>query len=59
MSAPTIEVAPAVGTAFADGLGQTYAVSIPAPTSRFEKNRERLAALLLAKRRELVSAVGG
>ncbi len=32
----------AVGTAFADGLGQTYAVSIPAPTSRFEKNRERL-----------------
>ena len=49
----------AVGTAFADGLGQIYAVSIPAPTSRFAKNRERLATLLLAMRRELVSALGG
>jgi DNA-binding IclR family transcriptional regulator len=49
----------AVGAAFADGLGQIYAVSIPAPASRFTKNRERLAALLLAMRRELVAAVGG
>ena len=49
----------AVGTAFTDGLGQTYAVSIPAPTSRFAKSRDRLAALLLAMRRELIAAVGG
>ena len=49
----------AVGTAFTDGLGQTYAVSIPAPTSRFDKNRERLSILLLAMRRDLIAAVGG
>ncbi len=49
----------AVGTAFTDGLGQTYAVSIPAPTSRFQKSRDRLATLLLAMRRELIAAVGG
>jgi DNA-binding IclR family transcriptional regulator len=49
----------AVGTAFSDGLGQIYAVSIPAPTSRFDKNRERLATLLLAMRRQLAAAVGG
>jgi DNA-binding IclR family transcriptional regulator len=49
----------AVGTAFADGLGQIYAVSIPAPSSRFGRNRERLASLLLAMRRELVAAIGG
>jgi DNA-binding IclR family transcriptional regulator len=48
----------AVGTAFRDGLGQTYAVSIPAPTARFGKSRERLAALLLAMRQRLVAALG-
>ena len=49
----------AVGTALSDGLGQIYAVSIPAPASRFDKNRERLATLLLAMRRQLSAAVGG
>jgi signal transduction histidine kinase len=48
----------AVGTAFTDGLGAIYAVSIPAPTSRFEKSRDRLVSLVLDMRHRVIAALG-
>ena len=48
----------ALGSAFRDQAGTIYAISIPAPTSRFEESRERVAPLLLATRDRLRQIVG-
>lgn len=47
----------AVATAFSDGLGRSFAISVPIPTPRFTK-RERMAAdLLLTTRRDIVASI--
>ena len=43
----------AVGTAFTDPFGRFYALSIPAPTSRFDRKRDLLAQALLDARRRI------
>ena len=48
----------ALGSAFRDQAGTIYAISIPAPTSRFAESRERVAPLLLATRDKLRQIVG-
>ena len=48
----------ALGAAYRDHSGAIYAISIPAPTSRFEANRKQVAPLLLACRDRLSLAVG-
>ena len=48
----------ALGVAFHDHSGAIYAVSIPAPTSRFAASRDRIAPLLLACRDRLSQIVG-
>jgi DNA-binding IclR family transcriptional regulator len=48
----------AVGAAFRDRVGLIYAVSVPAPTARFNTERERLKSLLLATLDRLVEHVG-
>ena len=47
----------AVGTGFVDAFGRFYALSIPAPSGRFDAQATRLAAPLLAARDSLVQAV--
>lgn len=49
----------ALGAAFEDRGGTIYAISIPAPTSRFIANRDKVAPLLLAARDRLSTIVGG
>ncbi|HMK87096.1 MAG TPA: IclR family transcriptional regulator C-terminal domain-containing protein, partial [Steroidobacteraceae bacterium] len=49
----------AVGTAFTDPLGRAVALSIPAPSSRFEKHKAVLGKKLLAARSRIVEALGG
>ncbi|MBR1217803.1 IclR family transcriptional regulator [Bradyrhizobium sp. U87765 SZCCT0131] len=48
----------AVGTAMVDPFGRPVAVSIPAPTHRFNAEREMLSAALLRFREKLQSIVG-
>jgi DNA-binding IclR family transcriptional regulator len=48
----------ALGTAFRDQAGTIYAISIPAPTSRFKSGRDKLAPLLLATRDRLRGILG-
>ena len=43
----------AVGAAFRDWKGDLYAVSIPAPTTRFEQDRNALARAILKFRGEV------
>lgn len=49
----------AVGTAFRDATGIIYAISLPAPSARFQENRERMSRLLLETRSRLCEVVGG
>jgi DNA-binding IclR family transcriptional regulator len=49
----------AVGTAFIDPLGRAVALSIPVPTTRFRKNKTRLAARLLEARARIIASLGG
>lgn len=49
----------ALGAAFRDHAGTIYALSIPAPTSRFVANRDTIAPLLLACRDRLSLLMGG
>lgn len=49
----------AIGVGLRDRIGDIYAVSIPAPTSRAHIDRERKAQLLLKTRCELEQLVGG
>jgi len=48
----------AVGVAVRDAFGKSVAVSIPAPTDRFNNQRDSLAQALLAFREKLRSIVG-
>ena len=48
----------AVGIAVLDAFGRPVAVSIPAPTHRFNAERESLAQALLAFREKMRSVVG-
>ncbi len=48
----------AVGTAFRDGTGIIYAISLPAPTSRFVTGRERISRMLLDTRERLCTVIG-
>ena len=43
----------AVGTAFSDWKGDLYAVSIPAPSTRFNQDRTALARAILKLRRDI------
>jgi DNA-binding IclR family transcriptional regulator len=49
----------AVGTAFMDPLGRVVALSIPVPTTRFKKMRQKLAEQLLLARARILDALGG
>ncbi len=49
----------AVGAAFSDPFGRLYAISIPAPASRFDQKRDRLAEALLAARARIDAALTG
>lgn len=49
----------AVGAAFEDNFGRRYAISIPAPTSRFDRKREALGQQLLIARDRLVEQLSG
>jgi DNA-binding IclR family transcriptional regulator len=48
----------AIGTAFRDQAGTIHAISIPAPTSRFNDMRDRMAPLLLDTRQRLQQILG-
>jgi DNA-binding IclR family transcriptional regulator len=48
----------AVGTWFEDSLGRVYAISIPAPTVRFVRNKERFKDAILECRDQIVAALG-
>jgi DNA-binding IclR family transcriptional regulator len=48
----------AVGVATLDAFGRPVAVSVPAPSHRFNAQRERLSEALLAFRQKLVAIVG-
>jgi DNA-binding IclR family transcriptional regulator len=48
----------AIGTAFVDPLGRTYAVSVPMPTVRYERIRESLEESLIRCRNEIIDAMG-
>ena len=48
----------AVGTWFNDSFGRPYAISIPAPTVRFARNKEEFTDALLACRKEVVAMFG-
>ena len=49
----------AIGTAFFDPLGNSYALSIPAPSARFSNHKTELQALLSEARAELAKSLGG
>lgn len=48
----------AIGLAFADPQGDRYAVSVPVPTSRFERQRERVSAALRLLREPIEQLFG-
>jgi DNA-binding IclR family transcriptional regulator len=48
----------AVGTAFIDPLGRAVALSIPAPSSRFERQKAVLGKRILAVRKRITDALG-
>ncbi|MEP0235264.1 IclR family transcriptional regulator [Roseibium sp.] len=47
----------AVGFAFKDPMGQIYAVSVPVPSHRFGKLKDRLAELLLGAKNSIVRLI--
>jgi len=47
----------AVGTAFHDPSGRTFAVSVPVPTTRFVRSHESITKALLAFREKLLQAI--
>lgn len=47
----------ALGTAFHDPVGRVFAVSIPVPTTRFERSRDSLRESLLQFRERLLAAL--
>ena len=47
----------AIGVAFHDSDGRTFAVSMPVPTARFQRSRDALIAALLKTRRDLLQAI--
>lgn len=49
----------AVATAFIDSFGRAYSISIPAPNSRFKKNRDLFESVLLETREELITKLRG
>lgn len=49
----------AIGVAFHDPLGRTFAVSVPVPTTRFKRRSRVLLAQLLSARERIVEIVGG
>jgi DNA-binding IclR family transcriptional regulator len=48
----------AVGTAFIDPLGRAVALSIPTPSSRFERQKAVLGKKILAARKRITDALG-
>lgn len=48
----------AVGIAFSDPLDRVFALSIPVPTNRFMRNREKLHEVLRECRAQIVSTLG-
>ena len=48
----------AIGTAFIDPMGRKYAVSVPLPTLRYDKMRERLEKSLIRCRNQIIDAMG-
>lgn len=48
----------AVGIAFADPLDRIFAISIPVPTSRYMRNREKLRNVVRECRDQILSALG-
>jgi DNA-binding IclR family transcriptional regulator len=48
----------AVGSAFTDPVGRLVAISIPAPSYRFKRHRDRLAKELLMAKRSIQQALG-
>ncbi|MEM1075860.1 MAG: IclR family transcriptional regulator [Pseudomonadota bacterium] len=48
----------AVGTAFRDPVGRLYSLSIPAPSSRFARNRDQMTKAILECRDRIESALG-
>lgn len=48
----------AVGSAFIDPIGRAIALSIPVPTTRFNRTRHDLATELLAARQRIIEALG-
>lgn len=48
----------AIGTWFEDAFGRAYAISIPAPTVRFARNREQIKEALLECRAQVMAMLG-
>lgn len=48
----------AVGTSFEDSFGRAYAISIPAPTNRFKRNKQEFTEALLECRNQIVAILG-
>ena len=48
----------AIGTWFEDSYGRAFAISIPAPTVRFNRNRQQLEKSLLNCRNQIVEMLG-
>lgn len=48
----------AISAAFIDPLGRPFAISIPVPTPRFERNKDRFIAALINCRDQIVSTLG-
>ena len=48
----------AVGIGFSDWKGDLYAISVPAPSTRFEKNRDQLAGAIKALRVTVENIIG-
>jgi len=49
----------AIASAFFDGAGQPYSLSVPVPKQRFELNHERIEKALLKTRELIVEKLGG
>lgn len=49
----------AIGTAFHDPSGRTFAVSVPVPTTRFARSQESIVSAMLAFRETLLLAIHG
>lgn len=49
----------AIGTSFIDPIGRIFALSIPMPTSRFNRKKKTLANLLLDTRDKIVKKLSG